>query len=202
MEFSLRFADPKKDASKILAIYAPYILNTTITFEYEVPTIDVFRQRMDEIMKKFPWIVCEADGILAGYAYANKQFERTAYRWNAELSVYIAPNYHGIGIGSALYEALIGLLKQLGYRNASVRIQIPNNKSVALHRSFGFEEVGIMRCIGNKFGQWLDMLYMIKQLGEFEEFPPPPLPVDALDRRQTQEFLNRCARQIRFSHSI
>ncbi len=195
MAFTLRLADTKNDVAQILSIYAPYILNTTVTFEYEVPSIMAFERRIEQISNQFPWLVCEQSGQIIGYAYASKQYERAAYAWNAELSVYVAPKAQGMGIGTALYQALIGLLKMQGYCNVSVRIQIPNEKSVALHRAFGFEEAGIMRSIGNKFGRWLDMLSMTKQIGEYVPSPQPPIAVTALDRNKIRLLLSECAQQ-------
>lgn len=195
MAFTLRLADTKNDVAQILSIYAPYILNTTVTFEYEVPSIMAFERRIEQISNQFPWLVCEQSGQIIGYAYASKQYERAAYAWNAELSVYVAPKAQGMGIGTALYQALMGLLKMQGYCNVSVRIQIPNEKSVALHRAFGFEEAGIMRSIGNKFGRWLDMLSMTKQIGEYVPSPQPPIAVTALDRNKIRLLLSECAQQ-------
>lgn len=195
MAFTLRLADTKNDVAQILSIYAPYILNTTVTFEYEVPSIMAFERRIEQISNQFPWLVCEQSGQIIGYAYASKQYERAAYAWNAELSVYVALKAQGMGIGTALYQALIGLLKMQGYCNVSVRIQIPNEKSVALHRAFGFEEAGIMRSIGNKFGRWLDMLSMTKQIGEYVPSPQPPIAVTALDRNKIRLLLSECAQQ-------
>lgn len=195
MAFTLRLADTKNDVAQILSIYAPYILNTTVTFEYDVPSIMAFERRIEQISNQFPWLVCEQSGQIIGYAYASKQYERAAYAWNAELSVYVAPKAQGMGIGTALYQALIGLLKMQGYCNVSVRIQIPNEKSVALHRAFGFEEAGIMRSIGNKFGRWLDMLSMTKQIGEYVPSPQPPIAVTALDRNKIRLLLSECAQQ-------
>lgn len=195
MAFTLRLADAKNDTAQILSIYAPYILNTTVTFEYEVPSIMAFERRIEQISNQFPWLVCEQSGQIIGYAYASKQYERAAYAWNAELSVYVALKAQGMGIGTALYQALIGLLKMQGYCNVSVRIQIPNEKSVALHRAFGFEEAGIMRSIGNKFGRWLDMLSMTKQIGEYVPSPQPPIAVTALDRNKIRLLLSECAQQ-------
>lgn len=195
MAFTLRLADTKNDVAQILSIYAPYILNTTVTFEYEVPSIMAFERRIEQISNQFPWLVCEQSGQIIGYAYASKQYERAAYAWNAELSVYVAPKAQRMGIGTALYQALIGLLKMQGYCNVSVRIQIPNEKSVALHRAFGFEEAGIMRSIGNKFGRWLDMLSMTKQIGEYVPSPQPPIAVTALDRNKIRLLLSECAQQ-------
>lgn len=195
MAFTLRLADTKNDVAQILSIYAPYILNTTVTFEYEVPSIMAFERRIEQISNQFPWLVCEQSGQIIGYAYASKQYERAAYAWNAELSVYVAPKAQGMGIGTALYQALIGLLKMQGYCNVSVRIQIPNEKSVALHRAFGFEEAGIMRSIGNKFGRWLDILSMTKQIGEYVPSPQPPIAVTALDRNKIRLLLSECAQQ-------
>lgn len=195
MAYTLRLADAENDAAQILSIYAPYILNTTVTFEYEVPSILAFERRIEQISNQYPWLVCEQSGQIIGYAYATKQYERAAYAWNAELSVYVAPQAQGMGIGTVLYQALIGLLKMQGYCNVSVRIQIPNEKSVALHRAFGFEEAGIMRSIGNKFGRWLDMLSMTKQIGEYVPSPQPPIAVTALDRNKIQLFLSECTQQ-------
>lgn len=197
MKIQLRFADPEKDASKVLAIYAPYILNTTITFEYEVPSLEAFQRRMGGVMEQFPWIVCEVDGVVAGYAYAAKQYERAAYGWNAELSVYLSPEFQGAGIGSALYRALIGVLQIQGYRNVSVRITIPNEKSIALHQAFGFEPVGTFHSVGNKFGRWLDMQCLTKQIGEYSEFPSPPQPVSMLNKEITDALFSACTQQIR-----
>lgn len=199
MEIKLRLAKPQKDASKVLAIYAPYILNTTITFEYEVPSSEAFQRRMEGVMEQFPWIVCEADGVVAGYSYATRQYERAAYGWNAELSVYLSQEFQGIGIGSALYRALIGVLQMQGYRNVSVRITIPNEKSIALHRAFGFETVGIFHSVGNKFGRWLDMQCLSKQIGEYTEFPSPPIPASALNLEMTNALFAACAQQIQVS---
>ena len=105
-----RFAT-EGDAEEILGIYKPYIENTTITFEYEVPAVEEFRERIRETLEKYPYIVCTYDGKIIGYAYAHRIWSRAAYQWDVELSVYTDGNYAGNGIGKKLYKILIEILK-------------------------------------------------------------------------------------------
>lgn len=155
------------DASNILAIYAPYITDTFITFETEVPTLEEFTKRIEDIKKEYPYIVCEMDGKVVGYAYASKHRERSAYKYSVEVSVYIAPDYQHKGIGKELYRSLFELLKGYNYYNAYAVIALPNEKSVGLHKAFGFSEVGIYHNVGYKNGRWLNVLCMEKQLKEY-----------------------------------
>lgn len=128
--FTMRMA-VMEDAPEILAIYEPYIRKTTITFEYEVPTVEAFRQRMAGILGAYPYLVCEMDGKIAAYAYAHRFQERAAYQWNAELSVYVDENCTGMGMGKALYQALIEILKCQNVKNAYALVTSPNEKSDA-----------------------------------------------------------------------
>ena len=155
----IRLATPA-DSAAILSIYAPFITNTVITFEYDVPSVMDFRQRISSILQKYPWLVCEIDGAIAGYAYASAFHQRAAYNWSVDLSIYIHPLYHGKKIAQALYSALLEMLRLQGYCNAYAGITLPNLKSERLHRSFGFTPVGVYRNVGYKMGQWHDVQWL------------------------------------------
>jgi len=117
------------DSDSLLEIYAPYITNTTYTFEYDIPTIMEFKERIAKIRKYYPWLVCEINKRIAGYAYASRFREREAYKWSVSLSIYINQDHHRRGIGRALYFALIELLRLQGFYNAYVAVTVPNIKS-------------------------------------------------------------------------
>lgn len=158
-----------EDAKDILAIYEPYILNTTITYEYETVSIDEFRNRMIETMQKHPWIVYEVNGVIAGYAYASTHRKRAAYGWDCEVSVYLDPKYQKQGIASKLYEKLLSILQSQGYVNVYSFIDYPNESSYTLHKKFGFNELCIYKRTAYKFGAWRDLLVMEKSLIYCEE---------------------------------
>src|SRR5436305_8219080 len=107
---TIRVADPA-DAEHILAIYAPYIENTSFTFETDTPSVSAFAERITTYLESWPWLVCEVDGVIAGYAYGTKHRERTAYQWCTESSIYVHDDYQGRGIARALYGSLIAILK-------------------------------------------------------------------------------------------
>ena len=157
MNITLRFAAPS-DAAKLVEIYRPYVENTTVTFEYDVPSEDEFAARIRAFSTEFPFIVCELDGEAVGYAYAHKYGERFSFRFCAELSVYIAEDFRGKGIGRLLYGALIELLWLQGYKNLYALVAAPNPASFALHDAFGFKEVGRANGVGYKFGKWIDLV--------------------------------------------
>jgi phosphinothricin acetyltransferase len=144
---TIRLAN-EKDAEGILEIYAPYILNTSLTFETEVPDVYSFRDRINSYLVNWPWLVCEIDGKIAGYAYGTRYRERKAYQWGTEVSVYIHDDHHRKGIAKALYTALIEILKQQGFRNAYAVINLPNDKSVAFHESLGFNYFATYENVG------------------------------------------------------
>lgn len=168
---ALRFATPD-DAQQLLAIYAPYIVNTTITFEYEVPSVEEFTQRIRTITQKHPYLIYEEDGVIHGYAYASPHMTRAAYQWDVELSIYTDERHHRKGTGTALYRALIALLKEQGYFNLYALVTLPNDRSMGFHRSMGFQEVGVYPHTGYKLGRWCDMSIMAL-------FPQPDLIVPA-----------------------
>lgn len=157
-----------EDAKDILAIYSPYIENTVITFETEVPTIEEFTARIENIKSKYPYLVCETHGKVIGYAYASKHRERAAYKYSVDLSIYIDPDYQHKGIGKALYVRLFDALKPYDFYTAYAGITLPNEKSIGLHKALGFHEVGIFHNVGYKFGKWLDVIWLEKQLKEYD----------------------------------
>lgn len=130
------------DAAGILAVYAPYIRDTAVTFETETPSLDAFRCRMASIIGDYPYLVVEEDGSIVGFAYAHRLGECAAYAWNAELSIYFAPGCTSRGWGSVLFWALIDLLALQGVRNAYSLITVPNEASLALHEKLGFAPHG------------------------------------------------------------
>lgn len=177
------------DAADILAIYAPYVAETTITFETEVPTLASFEQRIAGIRGSYPYLVAEADGAIAGYAYAHRIGERAAYAWNAELSVYLDPARKGAGLGRMLCTAVLDLLEAQGVRNVFSLITIPNEASIGLHEALGFDPMGVQRQAGFKCGAWHDVAWFQKQIGTFAEKPEPLIPFGELDRATVERTL-------------
>lgn len=165
MDITLRFAAPS-DAAKLIEIYRPYVENTTVTFEYDTPSKEEFAARICDYSAEFPFIVCVSDGEIVGYAYAHKYGERFSFRYSAELSVYIAENHRGKGVGRVLYGALIELLCAQGYKNLYALVAAPNPASFALHDSFGFREVGRANGVGYKFGKWIDLVTLERIVGD------------------------------------
>jgi len=168
----IRLAE-KADAPALLNIYAPYILNTSITFEYEVPSSVEFGARIETITKTFPWLICEIDGQAAGYIYAAPYKTRAAFQWDAEISVYLTPAFHRMGIASALYACLEAMITAQGYVNLYALITVPNPVSVNFHESKGFRPVCIYRSTGFKLGEWHDMTVLEKQLASLPDHPQP-----------------------------
>lgn len=159
----IRFAKPS-DARSLLDIYAPYVENTAITFEYEVPTIEDFATRIAKTLEKYPYLVAEEDGVVVGYAYASTYYARAAYDWAVELSVYVSQDARGQGVGSKLYDALEDLLEQMGYIHFLACISLPNEASLALHRKRGYQQVAHFPTIGYKFNRWHDIVWLQKSL--------------------------------------
>lgn len=169
---SIRMATVQ-DVPEILKIYAPYVRDTAISFEYTVPTLEAFTLRFQQITEQFPWLVWEEDGQLLGYAYGSLPFERAAYQWCAEASVYLRPDARGKGIGRALYASLEALLKAQGYGKVYAIITTANEPSLAFHRHVGYHFTAEMPNCGFKHGQWHGTVWMEKSLNSFE-FPENP----------------------------
>jgi L-amino acid N-acyltransferase YncA len=145
------------DASAMLAIYAPIVRQTAISFELEPPPLSEFQERVRKYSKSWIWLVAEAEGRIIGYAYGSSHRERLAYKWSTETSAYVHPDAQGQGVGKRLYQELLPALANLGYCNAYAGIALPNPGSVALHTSVGFKEVGRFPRAGRKFGKWHDI---------------------------------------------
>lgn len=149
----------KSDALRLTEIYNYYVLNTTITFEYDPVTVTEFEERIQNTSKNFPYYVYENDGVVIGYAYASQHNTRPAYGWNAVLSVYIDNDYIGRGTGRILYDAVLSDLKSMGYVRAYAAITHPNEKSEQFHKNYGFTHFATFKDTGYKFESWLDVIW-------------------------------------------
>ncbi len=168
------------DAEAIRAIYAPYIA-TSITFEETVPTPEAFQARTDKALATYPYLVAELEGKVVGYAYAHELREREAYQWNAELSVYLAPEAQGHGLGRVLYQALIDACQACGIKVVFGIVTSPNEPSARLHAALGFEVVFAWRKAGFTCNHWRDVTWYAKYLtDEFEDNPAAPTPFPVL----------------------
>lgn len=168
------------DAAAIAAIYAPYCQHTAITFEVEPVSPADMAARINDLGTRYPWLVMEQHGQLLGYAYAGPHHPRAAYRWAANVSVYVTDGHHRTGVGRALYRSLFGLMWLQGYAQAVAGITLPNPASVALHEGLGFRQIGIYREIGHKLGAWRDVGWWQLPLGPLPDQPAEPLPTDQL----------------------
>jgi L-amino acid N-acyltransferase YncA len=179
----------EKDAEGILAIYAPYISNTSYTFETEVPTQKSFAQRINEYLIRWPWLVCQTDGKITGYAYGSRYRERTGYQWCVESSVYVHDDFQRSGVANALYRSLIGILKLQGYRNVYAVINLPNDKSVAFHESCGFQYLTTYTNVGYKLGKWKNVGWWQLTINDYTGEPPAPIKFSELDKNDLKSFL-------------
>ena len=166
------------DAQELLAIYAPYVEHTAITFEYTVPTVEEFENRMKSIMQKYPYLAAEINGELVGYAYASAFHARAAYDWCVETTIYVKQEMHGKGCGRKLYQELERMLAKQHVLNlyaciayASVEDEYLTNQSKTYHEHMGYRLIGKFETCGYKFGRWYDMILMEKMLGEHWENP-------------------------------
>ncbi|MBS7526058.1 N-acetyltransferase [Fusibacter paucivorans] len=155
-----------EDAEAICAIYNPYVMETTVTFEAVPVSVEEMAKRIEVRLARHAWLVSvdETTGLINGYAYAGIWRERQAYRFTAEVTVYVAPNFQGNGIGKALYKALIEVMKAKGYNALVAGIALPNEKSVGVHEAVGFEKVAHFQNVGFKFDKWLDIGFWELQL--------------------------------------
>jgi L-amino acid N-acyltransferase YncA len=163
-----------EDAGAIAAIYAPYVAETVITFEYEVPDAAEIARRIAAYTPTHPWLVAERDDRVIGYAYGSPYRSRAAYAWVAESGIYLADAARGGGIGTALYEALCAALADLGYVAVLGVMTLPNTASEALHRRCGFRDVGTQPGIGFKFGRWHDVGFWQRDLASRGTEPVAP----------------------------
>ena len=152
------------DAETIRAIYQPYVTKTAITFEVDVPTVQEFEERITQTLAQFPYLVAEEEGIVVGYAYTSTYYARAAYDWTTELSIYVAKESRGQGIGSALYTALEEELEARGYLRFLACIAVPNEASISMHEKRGYVQVAHFPKVGYKFEQWHDIIWMQKTI--------------------------------------
>jgi L-amino acid N-acyltransferase YncA len=168
------------DAAAVAAIYAPSVESTVISFEEVVPSVEQTRGRIEATLHRWPWLVFEEGGDVLGYAYAGKHRERAAYRWSVDVSAYVGEHARGRGIGRALYLALFRVLREQGFHHAFAGITLPNDASIALHRSVGFAPVGIYREVGFKFGAWRDVSWWECPIAPPGTAPREPIPLPEL----------------------
>jgi L-amino acid N-acyltransferase YncA len=171
----VRPADAARDGARCAAIYAPFVEGSAVSFEYSAPTAEELARRIERYSATHAWLVAEDDERVVGFAYATPHRERDAYRWATEVSIYIDPAHHRRGAGRALYRELFEVLGGRGYRIALAGIALPNEASIALHESLGFEPIGVYRAIGWKDGAWRDVGWWQLQLGP-QNAAPGPLP--------------------------
>jgi phosphinothricin acetyltransferase len=174
----IRLAQPD-DADAVAAIYAPIVERTHISFEEKAPTAQEMRARMQAHEQKYPWLVAVDNGAILGYAYAGAHRSRPAYRWSVDSSVYVADGARERGVGRALYRDLFEQLRVQRFHNVFAGIALPNDASIALHRSLGFIPVGIYRRVGYKLGSWYDTSWWQLRLSDENAGPDEPLPVMA-----------------------
>ena len=179
------------DVDGIVEIYRPMVESTTISFETSVPDHEEMARRVHETLQSYPWLICELDGHVSGYAYAARHRVRGAYQWSVDTSVYIADGYRRRGVGRGLYESLFAILAAQGYFNAYAGIALPNQASVALHESMGFEQIGVYRGVGYKLGRWCDVGWWQRHLRAREHTPQPPQDLATISEQRGWDALVR-----------
>jgi L-amino acid N-acyltransferase YncA len=168
------------DGESVARIYAPYVADGPTSFEIEVPSAAEMARRIVETQATHPWLIYEESGLVGGYAYATKHRARSAYQWSCEVSVYVDPACRRRRIGQALYTSLFRILAAQGFANAYAGVTLPNDASVGLHESLGFEPIGVFRQIGFKLGEWHDVGWWQLALGVHAASPPAPQPLAAI----------------------
>ncbi len=168
------------DGAAVAAIYAPYVRDTAISFELRPPDAETMAGRIAATLERTPWVVAEVDGVVRGYAYAGRFRDRPAYDWTAESTVYVDRDRQGAGLGRATMRSVIAILRLQGFHVVVAGVTPPNPRSVALHRSLGFEPVGRFDGVGWKAGRWHGVDFFTLDLAERRDGPEPapirPLP--------------------------
>lgn len=165
------------DAEAIQRIYAPFVTDTSVSFEMVPPSIEEMAQRISTTLQRTPWLVYEQDGRVMGYAYASKHRDRAAYQWSVEVSAYVLPEARRTGVARQLYERLFEILAMQGFYSAFAGITLPNEASVAFHRALGFRDIGVFHSIGYKFGQWHDTGWLERPLRSYDSPSDAPVPL-------------------------
>jgi phosphinothricin acetyltransferase len=177
----VRLADPQTDAAAVARIYAAAVERSIATFEEVPPTADEMADRMRGVLVRTPWLVMEDGGAVVGYAYAAPHHDRPGYRWSVNISVYVAGDVQGRGIGRRLYEELLALLRRQRFVNVYAGVALPNAASVALHEAIGMRRTARYERVGFKLGAWHDVAWYALRLAEPEGTPPEPIPLPELD---------------------
>ena len=177
-----------EDAADLARIYAYYVNETAITFEYQAPDVPEMEKRRKTILEQYPYLVAEKDGKVVGYAYAHEFYGRDAYAWSGEATIYVDKDARRSGIGRPLYEALEQSLKDMGILNINTCIAVTNdsddpyvtNGSFFFHQHLGYEKVAQFHHCGYKFGRWYDVIWMEKMIGDHNDNPTPIIPFEAV----------------------
>lgn len=185
----------RDDAQEILEIYAPFIRDTSFTFETDVPDLPSFKDRISTYLQTHPWLVYEINGVIAGYAYGAKYRERVAYQWCTETSIYIHEQHRRSGVGMALYDALIKILSLQGFMNAYAVINLPNDRSVAFHEKCGYKWFANYEKVGYKLGRWKTVGWWGLQLNEYIDEPPAPLPFSQVHKSALEKIFEEAVRK-------
>lgn len=179
MDGSIRVATPA-DGEAVRSIFAPFVESTAISFEVEPPTVSEMADRIETTVRTHPWLVCEVEGGVVGYAAAGALRSSPPYEWTVELSIYVDERARRSGVGRALYASLFAVLELQGYRNAYAVTTLPNPASVGFHERMGFEPVGLFPEVGYKQGQWYDVRWWHRAIGEKLADPRRPTPLSEL----------------------
>lgn len=173
MDIKIRTATVE-DAEKLLEIYAYYIKNTAVTFEYEVPSVEEFRERISHILEHYPYFVAENKGEIIGYSYAGRFHPRAAFGWDVEMTVYLNQKVRRAGVGRQLYSLMEEVLREQGVVRAISLIVKPEDEysdynSIQFHEKMGYRYAGELKDCGYKFHRWYTLVYMDKQIGVTQE---------------------------------
>lgn len=179
------------DTEEILEIYKPYVTNTVITFEYDVPSIEEFKSRIEDISSQYPYIVCTYKDKIVGYAYAHKYAERAAYQWDVEASIYLDMNYKSLGIGKILYKKMIDILKLQNVQNVYACVTSANEKSIKFHQKLGFEFIGVFKDTGYKFDKWYDVTWFGMSINDKDGKPKELKSIKEVDFKDILNILEK-----------
>ncbi|QPF88178.1 N-acetyltransferase family protein [Bradyrhizobium genosp. L] len=172
LEWAIRTARTT-DAHDIHAIYAPIVTTTAISFEIEPPSVAQLEDRIRGTLTRFPYLVCVTDEKVLGFAYAGAHRERAAYRWSVDVTVYVGEEARRSGVGRSLYGSLIRILQRQRFHAAFAGITLPNEGSVSLHKSLGFQLLGIYEEVGFKFGRWHSVSWWRRALSDGQTVAEP-----------------------------
>ena len=178
----IRLAEPDRDAGAVADIYRPSVEGSVATFEEVPPDAATIAERMRTVLSRTPWLVALEPGReeIIGYAYAGPHHDRAGYRWSVNISVYVTPAAQGRGVGRALYDMLVALLRRQGFVNAYAGVALPNPASEALHAAIGMERIGVYRAVGYKHGRWVDVAWYALRLQDPDDPPPDPIAIRKL----------------------